>query len=237
MDENKFFWPPPEADFPAWLANFADFVETNATVLGFTTDEVDWLKGRTKAANYADKVLTALKKQYSEYVNLRNILYVGDPKNPALPLVKWIPMPDFGVIPAEVAPDAKATLDSMVKRVANNLDITREQKRSAGVLSRERKKVDHNNPTPVLKVTVVNGQAVLDCPLLTFKGYTVYVEDGNASAISLGNSTAKKYTDARPLPDGMQTQQRSYVIQYVGNENMPVGNLSNKVTVAVMRMI
>jgi hypothetical protein len=222
MEENKFSWPPKPAEFPAWQANFTNFVDANSAVLGFTAEEVTWLKTHSAAATYAEKVIDDLKKQWSDYVNLRNIQYIGDPQNPALPLVKWIPMPDFGEVPKEVAPNAKTTLDGMVKRVATNNDITREQKRAAGVLSREPKKTNPNDATPNLKIKVINGQAVLDCPLRNFKGYAIYVEDGTAPAVSLGNSTAKKYTDTRPLPDGMLTQQRSYIIQYVGNENKTV---------------
>lgn len=237
MEENKFSWPPKEAEFPAWMGNFSDFVEANAAVLGFTADEVVWLKEHKAATGFVDKVITDLSKVVKEYINLRNIQYIGDPNNAALPLAKYIMIPDFGETPKEIAPNAKATLDAMVKRVATNNDITREQKRSAGVLPKERKKVDKNKVTPELKVTVVNGQAVLDCPLRIFKGYAVYVEDGTAPAIPLGNSTARQYTDARPLPNGSQTQQRTYFIQYVGIKNKPLGNVSNRVTVAVMRVI
>ncbi len=237
MEENKFYWPPPEADFPAWQANFTDFVDTNSVVLGFTAEEVLWLKAEKDATAYLDKVIAELKKRYRDCVNLRNIQYLGDPDNPALPLANWINMPAFATPPAAVEPNAKAKLDGMVKRVATCNDITREQKRSAGVLSRERKKLNPNEVTPDLKVTVVNGQAVLDCPLRSFKGYTIYVEDGIAPAVSLGNSTARKYIDERPLPAGVQTQQRSYIIQYVGNKNEAVGHLSMKVTVAVMRIV
>ncbi len=237
MEENKFFWPPPVADFPAWLGNYYDFVNTNATVLGFTAEEVAWLKAEKDATAYLDKLISDLKKTWMECVNLRNIQYIGDPNNPGLPWADWIRMPEFREAPARVEPNAKAKLDGMVKRVATCNDITREQKRSAGVLSRERKKWNPNDATPDLKVKVVNGQAVLDCPLRSFKGYTIYAEDGSAIATSLGNSTARKYTDTRPLPSGVQTQQRSYIIQYVGNENRPVGNMSTKVTVAVMRVV
>lgn len=237
MDENKFSWSPRDSEFPAWMANFTKFVEDNSAVLGFTAEELNWLKSHNAAASYADKVIEASRKRESEYVNLRNILYNGDPDNPALDLVKWIEATDIGEAPAEVSPNARSILKGMVKRVATNNNITQEQKRQAGVLSRERKKTNSIDVTPDLKVTVVNGQAVLDCPLLQFKGYTVFVEDDNASAISLGNSTSRKYTDTRPLPPGIQTQQRTYLIRYVGNKNVTVGNYSAKVTVAVIRII
>lgn len=238
MKENKFFWPPKKADFPRWMANFTDFVETNATVLDFSTDEVTWLKSYKTATAFADKVISELKKTWKDYVNLRNIAYLGDPKNQALTSVKWIGIPIFEEFPTEVEPNAKVKLDGIVKRVATSNAITRDQKRSAGVLPRQRTKVmNPSDAVPDLTVTVVNGQAVLDCPLRSFKGYTVYVEDGTAPAISLGNSTSRKYVDTRPLPAGTQTQQRSYIIQYVGTKNTPVGNMSNKVTVAVMRVV
>ncbi|MBI1226493.1 MAG: hypothetical protein GC192_14765 [Bacteroidetes bacterium] len=178
MEENKFFWPPKAPDYPAWMANFTAFVVANATVLGFTPTEVAWLQERSTAASYAEKVLTELKKLWLDYVNLRNIQWVGDPNNPALPLANWIPLLNPSEIPTAVPPNAKATLDGMVKRVSTCNEITREQKRSAGVLSRERTKENPNEATPYLKVTVVNGQAVLNCPLRSFKGYTIYAEDG-----------------------------------------------------------
>lgn len=238
MEESKFFWPPTESEYPAWITNFYEFVDLNATVLGFTSAEVLWLKAHSDAANYAELVVNASNKQKSDYVNLRNILYRGDPNNPALPTVNWLSIwAPVDPAPTAVAPNAKATLDGMSKRVATCNDITRDQKREAGVLSRERTKVDPNDATPGLNVKVVNGQAVLDCPLLNFKGYQIYVEDDNGAAISLGNSTARKYTDTRPLPTGEHTQQRAYFVQYVGNNNTPVGNFSIKLTVAVLRIV
>lgn len=238
MEESNFSWPPDDAEFAAWLANFYNFVSINATVLGFTTAEVLWLKGYNEAVSFAQLVIDASRKQESDYVNLRNIMYRGDPKNQALALANWLPIwaPE-NPAPTPVAPNAKATLDGYVKRVATCNDITRDQKREAGVLPKEKNKLNPNNVTPVLKVTVVNGQAVLDCPLVNFKGYLIYVEDDNGAAVSLGNSTARKYTDTRPLPSGTQTQQRAYFVQYVGNKNIPVGNFSNKVTVAVLRIV
>lgn len=238
MEEKKHSWPPEEADFPGWMDNFYKFVDLNAALLGFTAPEVLWLKARSEAASFAELVIEASRKQLSDYVNLRNIQYLGDPENVGLLLVNWIPLWTTEVLtPTAVAPNAKATLDGMVKRVASNNDITRDQKRDAGVLPRERTKINPNDATPVLKVKVVNGQAVLDCPLVNFKGYLIYAEDNNGAAISLGNSTARKYTDTRPLPTGVQTEQRAYFVRYVGNNNTPVGNFSNKVTVAVLRIV
>lgn len=237
MKKDKLCWPPKKADFPAWMNNFNDFVKKNAAVLGFTADEVTWLETQTVAVIFAQKMLVASKKLWSDFVNIRNLQFLGDSNNQALPLVDWAVMSFTDAAPAPITPNLKVKLEVYVKRVATCNDITREQKRDAGVLSMGRKKVNANEVTPILKVTVVNGQAVLDCTLRPFKGYAVYVEDGNEPVVLITNSTARKYTDIRPLPVAMQTQQRTYFVQYLGNKNKTVGNISNKVTVAVMKII
>ncbi len=237
MDEKKFFWPPPVADFPKWFANFTNFVTTHATVLGFTTEEVEWLTTNLNATNYTEAVIEKAYAFWRNYVNIRNIQYLGDTANAGLSSVNWIPEPDFGTAPPAIAPNIKAMLDGYVKRVATCNSITREQKREAGVLSQERSKQNPGTAFPLLKVMVVNGQAVLNCPLRGFKGYMVYVEDNGAPAIPLGISVARKYVDTRPIPVGTQTQQRTYFVQYVSKNNAPVGNISQKVTVAVLRIL
>lgn len=237
MKKDKLFWPPRKMDFPAWMENFTDFVDKNAVVLGFTSEEVTWLKDQNAAVSFAQNMIVASKKLWKDFIKIRNVQYVGDSNNQALTFVNWAMMSYTETPPAPIAPNLKVKLAGYVKRVATCNDITREQKRDAGVLSSGRKKVNANDVTPILKVKVVNGQAVLDCTLRPFKGYAVYVEDGNEPAVLITNSTARKYTDIRSIPGGMQTQQRTYFVQYLGNKNTTVGNFSNRVTVAVMQVL
>jgi len=235
--KDGFFWSPRDAEFTGWLANFIKFVTTYATLIGFTQADLDWLNNLYKAVSFADKVASESKKLWMDFVAARNAIIRGDSSNAALPSVIWPTFPDFGQAPAAVAPDAMNKIASYVRIVANSTSLTREQKIEAGVTSKPRTKPDPNNVTPALKVTVVNGQAVLDCPLNGFKGYAVFVDDGDGVVNRISNSTSRRYVDSRPLPTGVNTQKRSYFVQYIWNENELVGEYSNAVTVAVMRYV
>ncbi|MCC6723348.1 MAG: hypothetical protein IT258_02470 [Saprospiraceae bacterium] len=235
--KEEFFWPPRNSEFTKWLANFIKFVTSYASVIRLKQDDIDWLNSIYKAVAYAEDAAVGYKKAWLDFVATRNTIIDGDAQNAALAEVPWPKLKDLGEVPAMVAPNAMTRISGYVQTVANCLSLTRDQLKEAGVTSRPRTKPNPAQGKPSIKVTVVNGQAVINCPLNGFKGYAVFAKDNDGEVTRIGNSTARKYVDARPLPANVNTQQRTYFVQYIWNENELVGEFSNSVTVAVMRYV
>lgn len=235
--KEEFFWPPRNPEFTKWLANFIKFVTNYLSVIGLKQADIDWLNSIYKAVAFAEDAAAAHKKAWLDFVATRNIIIDGDAQNAALAEVPWPKLKDLGDVPALVAPNAMARISGYVQMVANCVALTREQIKDAGVTSKPRLKPNPSDGKPFIKVTVMNGQAVINCPLNGFKGYAVFAKDDDGEVTRIGNSTARKYVDTRPLPANVNTQQRTYFVQYIWNENELVGEYSNSVTVAVMRYV
>ncbi len=235
METPIYYFPPKPSEYPGWLENFYTVLDGYKVLLAIATGDMTYLNTARLGLNYYAKCVTSYDEFSSKCVGTRNIYIYGNPENPGQGPLGFPVVPAGPTVPVDqVSPNIHEWIVTFVGRLRKNPEMTPVISKALGIDSRPNP--NYNGEPPVLKGKVVSGQAQLNCPLKNYKGYEVWRQDTpGGTFVKVGTSLSRFYTDASELPEGINAAQHTYVIRMVANDNVPVGLVSNEVSLAVFR--
>lgn len=242
MEKYEFFPPPTVGDWRPWFHYFVTKLDPVHVTYGVSDAEMNTLKAEDLALTYADGRGTAYKDASSLFISTRNIIWLGDEENPELELndlPDQVAVIDAEDVPAPVRPGLYGRVKRLVVRLRNHPLMTETMMRNLAIAVKPA--TPPSNPTtftPVLSGKVENGMAVLDCPLFHFEGYEIWADDEAGTNFSNeGIAVSRYWTDEAPLPEGVNSQQRSYRVRMLQKGNVPIGNYSNIIVLTTSRQV
>lgn len=243
MENYDYFPPPGINDWRPWFNYFATKLESVHLTYGVSNAEMDVLKAENLALGFADRRTNDYREASSLFLTTRNILWLGDEENPDLVANIWpdqVPVVAVGDVPTPVRPGIYGRVKRLVMRLRNHPLMTETMMKNMGIAVKP-SAPSPTNPSdfnPVLTGKVVNGKALLDCPLLHFEGYEIWSDDQAGTNFTNGRtSVSRSWTDEEPLPEGMNSQQRSYRVRMLLAGNVPIGNYSNIIILTTSRQV
>ena len=222
------FYPPPDSQYPGWLANFTPKAIALAAIIGFTPDEVAKLIVINNALSFTVDRINAYDNALSEFIRTRQIILNGDQTNQMLEAVEFEDQPAVVVPPTAAPANIKAFIQNLVVRTRACPLLNEMKKKEMGVLPKPR-------PVPtvqaVLTGELVLGQPVLECKLYGYSVFEIWRKvTGTSDFVYLDFRVGNNYTDNTPLPPGLTAVQYDYKIRLLGDDNVPVTDYSNVVT-------
>lgn len=239
--ETLYFPPILVSEYLAWLKNFNTNLQPTYTTYDITDAEMNELLADEKSLAYIIGRQETYASTSSLFITSRNIFWSGDPENPSLELVAYeaqVPVIKQEDVPAPGRPNLYARLKSIVLRLRQHPKMNESTAKLLGILPRPKSSENPTDYLPLLTVSVLNGQAILDCPVRGFAGYEVWRDRTNSNNLSLHDkSVGRTWTDTTPLPDGVNAEIRQYRVRMLDSNNKPVGLFSNTVAATVSRAI
>ncbi len=224
----EYFYPPPDSQFPAWLANYTPKAIALAAIIGLTPDEVAKLIVINNALSFTAGRINAYDNALSEFIRTRQIILNGDLTNQMLEAVEFEDQPAVVVPPTAAPANIKAFIQNLVVRTRACPTLNEMKKKEMGVLPKPK-----SVPTlqAVLKGELVLGQPVLECKLYGYSVFEIWRKvTGTGDFVYLDFRVGNTYTDNTPLPPGLTAVQYDYKIRLLGDDNVPVTDYSNVVT-------
>lgn len=239
--ETLYFPPFLVSEYSAWLKKFNTNLQPIYTTYDITETEMNELLADEKSLAYIIGRQETYASTSSLFITTRNVFWSGDPENPNLELVKYesqVPVIEGNDIPAPGRPNLYARLKSIVLRLRQHPKMNEATARLLGILPRPKSNENTAEYLPVLSVSVLNGQAILDCPVRGFAGYEVWRDRTNSNNLTMNDkSVGRTWTDTTPLPDGVNAEIRQYRVRMLDSNNQPIGQFSNTVAATVSRAI
>lgn len=238
--ENEFFFPPPRtSDNAPWFQNFVTVLSPIISDFDITQLEMDDLEADNTAFQFVVERQDEYDRQYSSFLDTRNIIWTGDPNNPNLAVISVPKQPEVLVpSPPPVRTNIYPRLKSLVLRLRQHPKMTEVLAKELGILPKPQSSEQASNYHPVLNGSVQNGQAVLDCPVRGYAGYEIWRAIGGSNEFAyFDKSVGRIFTDTTPLPDGITAQLQSYRVRMLDSNNQPAGQWSNTVTLTVSKVI
>jgi hypothetical protein len=237
--EEEFSFPPEKGKEAAWMAHFYPKFKTVYATYDVTKPEFDLFE--------ADALVFAFvngrRNKYGEasllFFTDEEVLWFGDPENPNLNSVTLTDqVAVVGEVPPTVAPNIYQRVKSIVMRLRVHPKMTEAVAKWLGIQVKPKPAPQPKDEfTPVLKAKVQNGVIILNCPLNGFAGYEIWRDNQGGMNFTNGHTSVSRFwEDHLPLPEGMQTQLRSFRVRMLIAGNKPIGNFSNMVQATAVRM-
>ncbi|MBK8563551.1 MAG: hypothetical protein IPN76_09440 [Saprospiraceae bacterium] len=239
--ETLYFPPILVSEYLAWLKNFNANLQPIYQTYDITESEMSELSADERSLAYIVGRQETYASTSSLFITTRNIFWSGDPENPNLELVNYepqVPEVKADIIPPPGRPNLYARLKSIVLRLRQHPKMNESTAKLLGIQPRPKSSDNPVEYLPVLSVSVLNGQAILDCPVRGFAGYEVWRDRTNNNNLTMNDkSVGRTWTDTTPLPDGVNAEIRQYRVRMLDSNNQPIGQFSNTVAATVSRAI
>lgn len=237
--EEQYFPPTTFPAFYDWFINFIKELEPIYRQLGIEESEFLSTKNDAAAYIYVHGRSVEYHAKNALFIDTRKTMLYGDKKRPALSLVDLPDQADIvETVPATVSPGIFARTRNLVSRLRQHPKMTDALARKLWIKSKPASSLKEEEFTPKVKTKVVNGKVVLDCPLYGFAGYEVWTDRNGGNDFILDKvSVGRFWTDETELPEGTNSQLRSYRVRMLVAANQPVGNFSKIVSETTVKAV
>lgn len=231
MNTSIGYIPNSDSDRSVWLNNFSTKINTYATLVGVTANEVTAVQKDTAMYTYIINMLETYKQTVNNITSYKNQLKhaVGQQHLGALPTP-----PVLATAPALVSEGIFDRVSKLVKRIKASTNYTEAMGNDLSIIA----PIQVFDPTtlqPELKVSLDGDRPHIKCA----KGYSdaidLYVDRKDGSGFTLiGRLTKPDYIDIVDLPANVVLVEWDYKARYVIANNV-VGTMSSIASVIVKK--
>ena len=213
--------------FGVQLRNFYNKLVGNATLLGFTTEELDSIKKDCDAWEYCMNMDVSVQKFARDYTKFKKLLRLGN----KIEFIKDFPkVPEFTIAPSIVVANIQLRFRQAAGKAKNSANYTKAIGTELGIEA-PHTPFDPQLGKPVLKVKMNVGRPILSYVKKEYKGLVIYKDTGEGYSV-LGTAFKNKFDDPSALPEPNTSAIWKYKAVYVW-DGKEAGHWSDEITIVV----